>query len=168
MLSALILLSVAALTLMAVSLLFDDVGDVPLIGEILEQKTAGSIGVRLSELRGGGWLPETPIEWLTGSGHPQHIEIAFIRLLQTVGLVGLALTLFWLGTVVQSVKTTPDREWVVAIVLTMLIASLFVPYLVIYPVGPLFFLAVGLTAAFHEARRSDRGGTDLSTLTGRA
>jgi hypothetical protein len=32
----------------------------------------------------------------------------------------------------------------------MLTASVFVPYLTIYPMGPLFFLTLGLAAAFHE------------------
>jgi hypothetical protein len=81
--------------------------------------------------------------WLLGASNPARVEDAFGTWLAATGAVGLALLVLWLVLALESVAAA-RRLWLLVGALGLLVASFFVPLLVVFPIG--FFFVVLLVA----------------------
>jgi hypothetical protein len=143
-------LAVAAVVLAAAPLIVLTYDRLPLVGHVLQQKVAGSVGSRQSALAHGLYiasLPHDPVAWLVGRAHPQQNEAAIVWWIDTVGLMGTVLLACWLTLTLRRVWSTPAREPAMALSAAVLVGSLFVPYLTTVPIGSYFLLGVAWLAA---------------------
>ncbi len=135
-------------------------GHLPVVGSMLRQKVAGSVGSRQSALSHGVYLadlPHDPLSWLVGRAHPQQNEAAIIWWLDSVGLTGTLLIAWWLYLALRCISRSRQRDPVFALSAAMFTGSLFVPYLATLPIGSYYVIGLGVLAAVGgEARDSER------------
>jgi hypothetical protein len=80
--------------------------------------------------------------WLFGAPEPRRLEDAFGTWLATTGVVGLVLLVVWLVVALRTVGAG-RRLWLLVAALGLLVASLFVPFFVTFPIGFFFVLIIG-------------------------
>lgn len=112
--------------------------------------------------------PQTFAGWFLGSNATPSasIENAAGVLFSATGLLGLSLFVAWVVLIVRAAAKRRRDSWVVPVVVALVAGSMFVPYLVIFPIGSLLILAVGLNNARIE-ERSSRAEAVTSTRNGR-
>jgi hypothetical protein len=98
--------------------------------------------------------PSGPGEWLVGKDQPGVVESAFGNWLTATGLVGLVLAAAWLFLTLRVIWRSPQRRWATALIVGVLASSVFIPHIVVFPVGAFFVFAIGLMASFYEREPS--------------
>ncbi len=155
-------LAVVALFASATAALAAAPSAVPLLGNDLQVKLAGSVRSRQDDLARGGYLadhPQTLREWLAGRDDPPPNEASPVQWLNATGLAGLVLLLLWIGGATLALRPAGYWPRAIAIVLALCAGSLFVPYLGIFPISAFFFVGLALAGAAAQRDRRVAGGT---------
>jgi hypothetical protein len=84
--------------------------------------------------------------WLLGASASTRLEDAFGTWLATTGAIGLVLLVAWVFLALTAIATG-HRLWLLVDALGLLVASLFVPFFVGFPIGFFFVLMLGMGAA---------------------
>jgi hypothetical protein len=164
---------VAAALLVGAAAVLPYIARAPGLHELLDQKEE-SLRLRLhSETY--VTTPESSLAVVIGAQDPQRVENALGNWFDATGIVGVGLLCAWLVLTIAKVRRTADFAWVGAVTVAVVIGSLFVPYMTIFPTAGLFLLAIGLTAAHHDrpirsnepphGRRSEDGVPKAARLT---
>ena len=141
----------AGLTLATLPLFSDASARLPVIGGTVQQKLSGSIRSRQTALSHGAYfadLPSNPGAWLIGRDAAQPNEAAPVWWVSASGLIGAALAALWVALCARAVWRTPQRDWALPAGGALLLGSLFVPYVVTFPLGAFFFLGLAALAAY--------------------
>ena len=77
--------------------------------------------------------------WVAGTARPGRVEDAFGTWLSATGVIGLVLLVVWLVVMLRSALAV-GKAWLLVASLGLLAASLFVPLILIFPVGLLFVI----------------------------
>jgi hypothetical protein len=123
-------------------------GTIPLIGAELADKQI-SAESRLS-LGAHFVAPTEPYEWIVGADRPPTPENFFGLWFAATGLIGVALITSWIVLSMWALAhplgdpLTAHSQWLVAAFIAVLVSSLFVPHLLVFPIGPLLFLVLAI------------------------
>lgn len=123
----------------------------PVVGPMVEQKLSGSLESRASALAHGAYFADLPSDargWLIGRDAAEPNEAALVWWVSAIGLIGAALAALWIALSIRVIWRTPQRDWALPVAGAFLLGSLFVPYLVIFPLGAFLFLGLAALAAF--------------------
>lgn len=122
--------------------------DLPLLDQIFTGKEESL----RSRLEAETWfaVPAGPVEWLVGADDPSKHENAFGSLLAATGLLGVGLLAAWLLASVLSVRGTSLFAWMGPVVAALVVGSMFVPYLTLFPLASLAVFALGVPPSRFE------------------
>jgi hypothetical protein len=95
-------------------------------------------------------MPDSVESWLIGSSRPNQIESAAGNWFAATGLLGIGLFATWLWLALRRIRRPQPAAWVLPVTAGFLVSSLFVPHLVVFPMGGLFVLAVSLASSYSE------------------
>jgi hypothetical protein len=85
--------------------------------------------------------PHGAVAWIAGAAQPPRVEDAFGTWLSATGVIGLVLLVSWLVVALRGALGA-GRVWLFVAGLGLLAASVFVPLVLIFPIGLLFMILV--------------------------
>jgi hypothetical protein len=125
---------------------------VPVVGDSLSRNIAAKQESADQRLGLDSYVERPPdvLSWVVGSSQPNQIESALGNWFAASGLIGTGLLVAWLSLALRRLAWPEPREWVVPMTVGFLIASSFVPYLVVFPVAGIFVLALALSSSYSQ------------------